>query len=70
MSELDDVNDSPNTGGGFKGKIGYSGYTEAAWTIKVKKPYYGYKTHILPTGRAVDPYHGGFFRALVAKTVI
>ena len=31
----------------------YSGDTEAAWTIKAKKPYYGYKAHI-----AVDAEHG------------
>ena len=49
----DDRDDSPNTGGGYKVETSYSGDTEAAWTIKAKKPYYGYKAHI-----AVDAEHG------------
>lgn len=31
----------------------YSGDTEAAWTVKTKNPYYGYKAYI-----AVDAEHG------------
>ena len=34
-------------------KASYSGDTEAAWTIKAKKPYNGYKAHI-----AMDAEHG------------
>ena len=49
----DDHSDSSSAGGGHEVKTSYSGDAEAAWTVKAKKPYYGYKAHI-----AVDAEHG------------
>ena len=49
----DDNDDPSGAGGGYEVKTSYSGDSEAAWTVKAKKPYYGYKAHI-----AVDAEHG------------
>ena len=48
-----DHDDSSVGGAGYEVKIAYSSGTEAAWTIKAKKPYYGLKAHI-----AVGAEHG------------
>lgn len=49
----DDNDDPSGAGGGYEVKTSYSGDTDAALTVKVKKPYYGYKAHI-----AVDAEYG------------
>ena len=49
----DDRDESSGAGGGYEVKTSYSGDTEAAWTVKANKPYYGYKVHM-----AVDAEHG------------
>ena len=49
----EDHDDSSAGDGGYEVKTSYSGDREAAWTIKAKKPYYGYKAHI-----AVDVEYG------------
>jgi len=49
----EDHDDFSDGGGGYEVKTSYSGDREAAWTIKAKKPHYGYKAHI-----AVDAEHG------------
>jgi len=50
---VEPVEDRAGEGAGYKVSTSYSDDVEASWTIKAKRPYYGYKLHM-----ATDAEHG------------